>query len=137
LTSLAQYYAQQGLDPSTLTPQSQSQSHSDTAPSTSSYDPTAASYVTPAPIASTSTSSKPLPPSVTRQIFDTDLIQQSSAYLPGAAQELARTGKHRPPGKRETVLRKGNGKTWEDPTLLDWDPSEFTLFYKQAAWGRD
>lgn len=50
---------------------------------------------------------------------------------------MARTGKHRPPGKRETVVRKGNGKTWEDPTLLDWDPSEFTLFYKQAAWGRD
>ena len=76
--------------------------------------------------ASGSGSSKPLPPSVTRQIFDTDLIQQSSAYLPGAAQEMARTGKHRPPGKRETVIRKGNGKTWEDPTLLDWDPSEFS-----------
>jgi len=127
-----QYYARQGYDPSAIaTPtatssssQSHVQSHTYPKPSTSSYDPNAAPYTTPAPIPSGS--SKPLPPSVTRQIFDTDLIQQSSAYLPGAAQELARTGKHRLPGKRETVVRKGNGKTWEDPTLLDWDPSEWT-----------
>ena len=65
-----------------------------------------------------------MPTAVARQIFDTDFLQQSSAYLPGAAQEIAKTTKHRVPGKRETVIRKGNGKTWEDPTLLDWDPSE-------------
>jgi hypothetical protein len=29
-----------------------------------------------------------------------------------------------PTGKRDTVLRKGGGKVWEDPTLIDWDPSE-------------
>jgi hypothetical protein len=22
------------------------------------------------------------------------------------------------------VVRKGGGRTWEDPTLLDWDPSK-------------
>lgn len=27
-------------------------------------------------------------------------------------------------GKRETVIRKGGGKVWEDTTLVDWDPSE-------------
>lgn len=125
------YYAQQGYDPSTVASQTQTQTQaqpfqSSTTPSTSSYDPNGATYNPPAPVSSGS--SKPLPPSVTRQIFDTDLIQQSSAYLPGAAQEMARTGKHRPPGKRETVIRKGNGKAWEDPTLLDWDPKWFRLF---------
>jgi len=70
-----------------------------------------------------------MPASVQRQIFDADLINQSSVYQPGAVQELARTGKMRAiPGKRDTVIRKGNGKTWEDPTLLDWDPKWFRLF---------
>jgi hypothetical protein len=55
---------------------------------------------------------------------DTDWINQSSAYLPGAAQEIARTVKAKIGGKRETVVRHGKGMTWEDPTLLDWDPSE-------------
>lgn len=29
---------------------------------------------------------------------------------------------------RKTVLRKGAGYTWEDQTLLEWDPSHFRLF---------
>lgn len=63
-----------------------------------------------------------------RQVNDTDYIAQQSAYLPGAVNELVKTGKYRPPpGKRETVIRKGNGRTWEDPTLLEWDPSEFNV----------
>jgi hypothetical protein len=57
--------------------------------------------------------------------MDTDLIAQQSAYLPGAVNELVRTGKYKAAvGKRDTVVRKGSGKTWEDTTLLDWDPSE-------------
>ncbi len=28
-------------------------------------------------------------------------------------------------GKRMTVLRKGGGKTWEDQTLLEWNPCRF------------
>lgn len=27
--------------------------------------------------------------------------------------------------KRKTVLRAAGGETWEDPTLLDWDPSRY------------
>jgi hypothetical protein len=34
-------------------------------------------------------------------------------------------GKYKPPpGKRQTVVRKGGGKTWEDTSLLEWDPSK-------------
>lgn len=74
-----------------------------------------------------SAGSSRLPPAGT-QLLDHDLLQQGSVYLPGAAQELQRSGKIKPgPGKRETVIRKGNGKTWEDPTLLDWDPSEWLV----------
>lgn len=32
--------------------------------------------------------------------------------------------KYNTPGKRETVVRKGSGRVWEDATLLEWDPSE-------------
>lgn len=34
--------------------------------------------------------------------------------------------KYNTPGKRETVVRKGSGRMWEDATLLEWDPSELT-----------
>lgn len=30
--------------------------------------------------------------------------------------------------KHKTVLREGGGKVWEDPTLLEWDPSHFRLY---------
>jgi hypothetical protein len=26
--------------------------------------------------------------------------------------------------QRDTVIRTAGGRTWEDPTLVDWDPSE-------------
>ena len=29
---------------------------------------------------------------------------------------------------RNTVLRKGAGEVWEDPTLMEWDPAHFRLF---------
>lgn len=62
-----------------------------------------------------------------RPLFDSDIIAQSSAYDPSQKVELAKQGKLAK-GKRETVIRKGNGKTWEDPTLLEWDPKWFRLF---------
>ncbi|GFZ50780.1 LOW QUALITY PROTEIN: Uncharacterized RNA-binding protein [Saitozyma sp. JCM 24511] len=63
------------------------------------------------------------------QVFDTDLIAQSSIYDPGATQPVVKEGKGKPPqGKRETVIRHGKGRTWEDPTLLDWDPKWYRLF---------
>ena len=73
-----------------------------------------------------SAASRKLPAGVNRQVLDQDLIAQQSAYLPGAAQQLAKEGKMKPPpGKRATVIRKSGGKVWEDQTLVDWDPSEF------------
>ncbi|EIW68471.1 hypothetical protein TREMEDRAFT_18044, partial [Tremella mesenterica DSM 1558] len=62
-----------------------------------------------------------------KPLLDHDIINQQAAYDPNQKIELAKAGK-RLPGKRETVIRKGNGKTWEDPTLLDWDPKWFRLF---------
>ena len=59
------------------------------------------------------------------QLLDQDLLAQSSVYLPGATEKLVKEGKYKPPpGKRQTVVRKGGGKTWEDTSLLDWDPSK-------------
>lgn len=31
-------------------------------------------------------------------------------------------------GKRLTIKRSGGGKTWEDPSLLEWNPEHFRLF---------
>lgn len=36
-------------------------------------------------------------------------------------------------GKQKTVLRSGGGKTWQDPTLLEWDPAHFRLFVGNLA----
>ncbi|EPQ28347.1 uncharacterized protein PFL1_04174 [Pseudozyma flocculosa PF-1] len=62
---------------------------------------------------------------------------------PNAPPQTVEAGKQEPirdengriiPGKlkkgetRETVLRKGAGKVWEDQTLLEWDPSHKRLF---------
>ncbi|KAA8899658.1 hypothetical protein TRICI_006315 [Trichomonascus ciferrii] len=57
--------------------------------------------------------------------------QQQAAYAKpraakpaGAATTVARDEKQR----QVTVKRAGGGKTWEDPSLLEWDPSHFRLF---------
>lgn len=50
-----------------------------------------------------------------------DLLASSSIYDPNAPAKPVKD--KAPTGKRETVVRKGNGKMWEDPTLIDWDPS--------------
>ncbi|KAF2028716.1 RNA-binding domain-containing protein [Setomelanomma holmii] len=36
-------------------------------------------------------------------------------------------------GKRKTVVREGGGKTWEDTTLLEWDPMHPRLFIGNLA----
>ncbi|KAI9853335.1 MAG: hypothetical protein M1824_001338 [Vezdaea acicularis] len=36
-------------------------------------------------------------------------------------------------GKRKTVVRSGGGKTWSDPSLLEWDPAHFRLFVGNLA----
>jgi hypothetical protein len=36
-------------------------------------------------------------------------------------------------GKEKTVVRSGGGKTWEDPSLLEWDPTHPRLFIGNLA----
>ena len=36
-------------------------------------------------------------------------------------------------GKQKTVIRKGGGQTWQDPSLLEWDPAHFRLFVGNLA----
>jgi hypothetical protein len=36
-------------------------------------------------------------------------------------------------GKRKTVVREGGGKSWEDPSLLEWDPMHPRLFIGNLA----
>src|SRR5207248_211481 len=33
----------------------------------------------------------------------------------------------------KTGIRSGGGKTWQDPTLLEWDPAHFRLFVGNLA----
>lgn len=35
--------------------------------------------------------------------------------------------------KKVTVYRKGGGQTWEDPTLLEWDPNQFRIMVGNLA----
>lgn len=36
-------------------------------------------------------------------------------------------------GKQKTVIRSGGGQTWQDPSLLEWDPAHFRLFVGNLA----
>ena len=91
-------------------------------PSTNPYGPSGS--------ASSSSTAARLPAGTT--YLDGDLLAQQSVYLPGGGEKMAKEGKKvqtqgqegRGAGKRETVIRKSGGKVWEDPTLLEWDPSE-------------
>lgn len=58
------------------------------------------------------------------QIWDPAMAQQASVYTPGAAMRAGWHPGQTGAGKRETVIRKGGGRVWEDRTLLDWDHSE-------------
>ncbi|OCF75805.1 RNA recognition domain-containing protein (RRM)-containing protein [Kwoniella mangroviensis CBS 8886] len=86
-------------------------------------------------------------------VYDTDFLNQSSAYDydPSASTDLANTtdkdNKDKGKGKkadipvqgqkRETVIRKGNGRTWEDPTLVDWDPTtDSNPLHPKPEWFR-
>ncbi|KAH9006835.1 RNA-binding domain-containing protein [Lactarius hatsudake] len=62
--------------------------------------------------------------------YDVGILAQQSVYVPGAMidKKGGSGGKLAKGGKRTTVLRKGGGKTWEDQTLLEWNPSWFRLF---------
>jgi hypothetical protein len=123
----AQYYAQQGYDAAQIAAATAYTSNKE-AHSASTYDPQAyAAYNTASGSGSVAGPSHPAAPvnlNPHLPMLDAELFNQSSAYLPGAAQEIAKAQKKNQQGKRDTVVRKGNGRTWEDPTLLEWDPSE-------------
>ena len=36
-------------------------------------------------------------------------------------------------GKQKTVVRRGGGQTWQDTSLLEWDPAHFRLFVGNLA----
>ncbi|MCJ1338726.1 hypothetical protein MMC09_004015 [Bachmanniomyces sp. S44760] len=36
-------------------------------------------------------------------------------------------------GKQKTVVRSGGGQTWQDPSLLEWNPAHFRLFVGNLA----
>jgi hypothetical protein len=36
-------------------------------------------------------------------------------------------------GKQKTVIRRGGGQVWQDPSLLEWDPAHFRLFVGNLA----
>ncbi|KAM0721046.1 hypothetical protein Q7P37_003332 [Cladosporium fusiforme] len=42
-------------------------------------------------------------------------------------------GKTDNPEKKVTVVRKGGGQTWEDNTLLEWDPTQFRIMVGNLA----
>lgn len=74
--------------------------------------------------------------------FDASLAAQQSIYTPEAVdlatrQSAATTAKpsggKQKPQARTTVIRKGGGETWEDPTLMEWDPTHFRLFVGDLA----
>lgn len=60
--------------------------------------------------------------------YDVGIVAQQSVYVPGAMIDKrgGSGGKVAKGGKRTTVLRKGAGKTWEDQTLLEWNPCKPT-----------
>lgn len=60
--------------------------------------------------------------------FDADVAAQQSIYTPEAAKKHAPAVADGNKGKaRTTVLRKGGGEVWEDPSLMEWDPGELQL----------
>ena len=70
---------------------------------------------------SSSSHSAPVPANAYE--YDVGILAQQSAYVPGASgDKRGAGGKLAKGGKRVTVLRKGGGKVWEDPTLLEWNP---------------
>jgi hypothetical protein len=64
---------------------------------------------------------------------------QASKDARGKAENLntpqvgAVDGKAPNPDKKVTVIRKGGGQTWQDNTLLEWDPTQFRIMVGNLA----
>lgn len=72
--------------------------------------------------------------------YDAQIAQWQSAYVTPSAQDDNKKGAQAhnieaqpvpapisADGKKKTVIRKGGGQTWEDSTLLEWDPTQFRI----------
>lgn len=77
----------------------------------------------------------PSAPQMSDQEYAAALAQQQQAYMPknlatkaGPASSLASAPVTNSLAETHTVKREGGGKKWEDPSLLEWDPSHFRLF---------
>jgi hypothetical protein len=82
------------------------------------------------PLPSTSSShNAPVPANAYE--YDVGILAQQSVYVPGAMidKKGGSGGKLAKGGKRTTVLRKGGGKTWEDQTLLEWNPCKLLVLF--------
>lgn len=57
--------------------------------------------------------------------FDANVAEQSSIYTPGVGGKSGYQPSATGTGKgRRTVMRKAGGTLWEDPSLMEWDPSK-------------
>ncbi|KAF2858828.1 RNA-binding domain-containing protein, partial [Piedraia hortae CBS 480.64] len=77
--------------------------------------------------------------------YEAAIAQWQSAYVPTeeqsrrAAANTARGAAGTQDGaqtkgeKKKTVIRKGGGQTWEDKTLLEWDPTQFRIMVGNLA----
>ncbi|KAK9245757.1 hypothetical protein V1506DRAFT_229388 [Lipomyces tetrasporus] len=110
-----------------------------TAPNGSSSSNT--NYYSRSTISAPPTMSRPPQPfSSTNMPLPAQIAQQQMAYIPHHMLHPGTPAATPPPattpstnkvladGKRMTVVRHGGGKQWEDPSLLEWDPSHFRLF---------
>lgn len=94
------------------------------------------------PVPGSSSHSAPVPANAYE--YDVGILAQQSVYVPGAMIDKrgGAGGKLAKGGKRTTVLRKGGGKVWEDQTLLEWNPCEFSsavfqfILTMYTAWFR-
>jgi len=78
------------------------------------------------PLAGQASASHTAPIPANAYEYDVGILAQQSVYVPGAMIDKrgGSGGKVPKGGKRVTVIRKGGGKTWEDQTLLEWNPCE-------------
>lgn len=62
----------------------------------------------------------------------TEKDEQDDAAEPSAYAQAA-AANNNVTDKKKTVYRKGGGKTWQDDSLLEWDPAHFRLFVGNLA----
>jgi len=58
---------------------------------------------------------------------------RGQAGAQGAAEAVEVKPKVDEEGKKQTVVRKGGGQTWEDQSLLEWDPTQFRIMVGNLA----